>query len=258
MLDAASSAGVQHVVLLSTAMVYGAWANNPVPLTEDAPLRPNPGVDHAAQLAESERLAADWRDDHPGSTVAILRPTVVVAEGANDWLAKAMRGTGTITADEQPPAQFLHVDDLASAVDLARRQALDGPHNVAPDGWIPGETVRALAGGAPRLRLPERIATRVATIRWRWGMSPTPPELLPYTLQPWVIANDRLRAAGWEPQLSNEEAYVTAHEAGPWATLSPRRRQEIALAVSAVAIAGAVTGTVALLRRRTRAMLDRR
>src|SRR5262249_54553324 len=39
-LDAASSAGVGHLVVLSTAMVYGAWGNNAVPLTEAAPLRP--------------------------------------------------------------------------------------------------------------------------------------------------------------------------------------------------------------------------
>ncbi|MFL6207123.1 MAG: NAD-dependent epimerase/dehydratase family protein, partial [Acidimicrobiales bacterium] len=43
-LDAASAVGAEHIVLLSSAIVYGAWANNPVPLTEDAPLRPNPGV----------------------------------------------------------------------------------------------------------------------------------------------------------------------------------------------------------------------
>ena len=44
--------------------------------------------------------------------------------------------------------------DLASAVDLARRARLDGPRNVAPDGWISGDTVRALAGGAPRRPAP--------------------------------------------------------------------------------------------------------
>ena len=32
---------LHHVVLVSSAMVYGAWANNPVPLTEDAALRPD-------------------------------------------------------------------------------------------------------------------------------------------------------------------------------------------------------------------------
>jgi nucleoside-diphosphate-sugar epimerase len=249
-LDAAAATGAGHVVIISSATVYGAWPNNPVPLTEDAALRPNPGVVLATQKAEIERLASEWRDDHPNVGVALLRPAVIVAKGANGWLSRALRGKGTIAAEDEPPAQFLDVDDLATAVDLARRQRLDGAFNVAPDGWVSGETVRALAGGAPRLHLPERLATRVAAIRFRWGLTSTPPELVPYTVHPWVIANDRLKAEGWEPQMTNEEAYVTAHEAGPWATLSPSRRQEIALAASGVGIAAVVGGAVSLIRRR--------
>ena len=56
-LDAAAAAGRAHVVVLSSATVYGAWPTNPVPLTEDAPLRPNPGCAFAVQKAEIERLA---------------------------------------------------------------------------------------------------------------------------------------------------------------------------------------------------------
>lgn len=252
-LDAASAVGAPHVVLLSSATAYGAWANNPVPLTEDAPLRPNPGVAMASEKAEAERAAADWRDDHPGATIAILRPTVTVAASGNGWLARALaRATALPVTDHEPPAQFLDVADLAAAVDLARRERLDGPRNVAPDGWISGDTVRALAGGAPRVRLPESLAVRLAGVRWRWGLAPTPPELLPYTVHPWVIANDRLKADGWAPAASNEEAYVGAHRAGAWATLSPRRRQEIALGASGVVLLGAAVGVMRLIRRRRR------
>lgn len=252
-LDAASAVGASHVVLLSSATAYGAWANNPVPLTEDAPLRPNPGVAMASEKAEAERAAADWRDDHPGATVAILRPTVTVAAEGNGWLAQALaRSTALPVTGDEPPAQFLDVADLATAVDLARRARLDGARNVAPDGWISGDTVRALAGGAPRIRLPERLAVRVAGMRWRWGLAATPPELLPYTVHPWVVANDRLKADGWQPASTNEEAYVGAHRAGPWATLSPRRRQELALGAAGTALVGGVAAAVAVLRRRAR------
>jgi nucleoside-diphosphate-sugar epimerase len=252
-LDAASDVGATHVVLLSSATAYGAWANNPIPLTEDAPLRPNPGVAMASEKAEAERASAEWRDGHAGATVAILRPTVTVTAAGNGWLARALgRATALPVTDDEPPAQFLDVADLAAAVDLARRARLDGPRNVAPDGWINGDTVRALAGGPPRLRIPERLAVRVAGMRWRWGLAPTPPELLPYTVHPWVIANDRLKADGWAPVTSNEEAYVGAHQAGPWATLSPRRRQEVALGASGLALVGGIAGVVALVRRRRR------
>ena len=35
LLQAATVQGAKHIVLLSSAMVYGAWPNNPIPLTED-------------------------------------------------------------------------------------------------------------------------------------------------------------------------------------------------------------------------------
>ena len=252
-LDAAGAVGTQHVVLLSSALAYGAWANNPVPLTEDAPLRPNPGVTMASEKAEAERAAGEWRDAHPGATVAILRPAVTVTTEGNGWLARALaRSDALPVTDEEPPAQFLDVADLASAVDLARRAHIDGPRNVAPDGWIDGETARSLAGGPPRIRLPERLALRIAGWRWRAGLAPTPPELLPFTVHPWVVANDRLRSDGWAPASSNEEAYVAAHQAGPWATLSPRRRQELALGAAGATILGAAAGVAALVRRRSR------
>jgi nucleoside-diphosphate-sugar epimerase len=252
-LEAAGAVGAEHLVLLSSAVAYGAWANNPVPLTEDATLRPNPGVAMATAKAEIERAAVEFRDDHPGTTVTLLRPTVTVSARANSWLARALgRGAVVPVTDDDPPAQFLDIDDLATAVDLARRNRIDGPRNVAPDGWVAGETARSLAGGSLRVRLPERVALRLAHTRWRWGMGTTPPELLPYLVHPWVIANDRLKGDGWQPASSNEEAFVASHDAGPWQTLTPTRRQELALGGAGVAVVGVVVGTVVAVRRRRR------
>lgn len=253
-LDAASSTGVQHLIVRSSATVYGAWANNPVPLTEEAPLRPEPRLPWATERAEIERLVGEWRAENPGATATVLRPAVTVAEHTTLWLAEALRATTFIRAgdDDDPPFQFLHLDDLAAAVDLCRRERLDGPVNVAPDGWVPGDTVRALAGGGPRLRLPEPLATRIAAWRWRTRLAPTPPGLVPYTVHPWVVSNDRLEAAGWEPAFSNEEAYVVGHEASPWADLSPRRRQELALGVAGGAILLAIVGALLGWRRSRR------
>jgi nucleoside-diphosphate-sugar epimerase len=241
-LDAAGAVGVEHLVLLSSAAAYGAWANNPVPLTEEAALRPNPGVDLAAAKAEIERAAAEFRDEHPGTTVSLLRPTVTVATGGGGRLARALdRRSFLPVARHEPPAQFLAVGDLAAAVDLARRLRIDGPRNVAPDGWIEGDAVRALAGGR-FLWLPERLAIRVARTRWRWGMAPTPPELLPLVVHPWAVANDRLRGDGWVPEVSNEAALAAAP--GPGARSPGRGR--------ALALAGAAVIAVALVRRRRR------
>jgi nucleoside-diphosphate-sugar epimerase len=248
LLDAASAVSVGHVVVLSDATVYGAWPNNPVPLTEDAVLRPNPGFAYAAERAEIERLAGEWRTAHPGSAVTVLR--AVRPPGPGDRLIRARRPGRTVPElATEPPAQFLQLGDLAAAVVLAGQRRLDGAYNVAPDGSIPGEEVRSLTGAGPRVRLPERVVARIVRWRFRSGLGPTPPELLPYTLHSWVVANDRLRAAGWQPTATNEEACVEAHEAGPWATLSPRRRQEIALGVAGAGVVGLAVGAGLTVRR---------
>jgi nucleoside-diphosphate-sugar epimerase len=253
-LDAAAAAGTAHVVILSSATVYGAWSTNPVPLTEDAPLRPDPGLAFAVQKAEIERLTAEWRDQHPGTAVTVLRPATPVADGQPGWLGRALRAAGEVRSpDDDPPVQFLHLDDLVAAIDLAIRERLDGVYNVAPDGWLKPTEFRELAGGTAKPRVPRWVVDRFTDLRWRLRLGAAPPPgVLAYARGAWVVANDKLRAAGWQPKVGNDEAYVGAVPAGPLATLSPRRRQEIALGASGALAAGLVAGTVALVRRARR------
>lgn len=253
LLAAAGDAGVPRLVVLSSAMVYGAWPNNAVPLTEDAPLRPDPGLSYAVAKAELERLAGEWRIAHPGTSVAILRPAIAVAPERAEWLARAPWSTaGVQLSDAEAPLQFVHLDDLAAAVDLARRDALDGAFNVAPDGWLTVEARRELEGLSPRVRLPEPWASRAAALGFRAGLRRVPPDVSAYTVHPWAVANDRLRAAGWSPRHTNEEAYVEAGVAGPIARLSPRHRQELSLAVVGSVVATLAVGAALFVRRHRR------
>lgn len=257
-LDAASRARAEHLVLVSSAMVYGAYDNNPVPLTEDAILRPDVEFVYARQLAAVEALADQWRGQRAGRTVTVLRPAVAMAADDTSALAGAIAaGSGQRFGTADPPAQFLHLDDLADAIALAAERRLDGVFNVAPDGWIEGERVRALTGSRPRVKLPDRIAKTVAGLRWRFQRGPIPPGLWPYTRAPWVVANDRLKAEGWQPRVTNEQAYVEGTEARWWTMISPKRRQELSLgAMASAGVIGAVVALVVIRRWRRRA-LDR-
>jgi nucleoside-diphosphate-sugar epimerase len=249
LLAAASEAGVPHVVALSSAMVYGAWPNNPVPITEETPLRPNAELAFAVQRAQVEQLVADWVAGSDERTASVLRPCIALDERGENWVATALAAASGLTpSEDDAPKQFLHLDDLARAVDLARTRRLDGPYNVAPDGAVLGDTARALRGAAPRLRLPGWLAAWLARAGWRFAKGPIPPGLLPYTTQSWVVANDRMRAAGWSASYTNEEAYVAGTTARWWTLLSPKRKQELALAGAGVAVVGVAGATAVLLR----------
>jgi nucleoside-diphosphate-sugar epimerase len=259
MLQDATVGGAIHLVLVSSAMVYGAYANNPVPLTEDAIVRPDADFVYARQLATVEAMADRWRRAVPDRTVTVLRPVVAMAADGTASLAAALAaGFGQRLGEDDPPAQFLHLDDLASAVVLAVDRRLDGVFNVAPDGWVAGERVRALTGARPRIRLPDRLASTLAAIRWRFQRGPIPPGLRSYTREPWLVANDRLKAHGWRPTVTNEQAYVEGTEARWWTMITPKRRQELTLGATGVLAAGMTVGIVILvrwLRRRGRSSL---
>ena len=248
------AANANHVVLVSSAMVYGAWANNPVPLTEDAPLRPDVDFVYARQLGAAEQLVDDWRLAQPGRTATVLRPVVTMAAEGTSGLASALAaGMGQRRGEADPPSQFLHLDDLASAIALAAERGLDGVFNVAPDGAVPGERVRALAGGVPRLKLPDRVTEVIANQRWRFQRGPIPPGLRSYTRWTWLVANDRLKAHGWQPTVTNEQAYVEGTEAKWWTMVSPKRRQELSLgALVGVLLVGGVVTLRAVRRARLR------
>lgn len=252
-LDDAGATGVRTIVHLSSATVYGAWPDNPVPLTEDAPIRPNPGFAFAAEHAQAERLVADWQEAHPGTTAAVLRPAVVLGAGEREtWESRTVGGGLPLRPRDASPSQFLDPDDLASAVAIALSKRLDGVYNVAPDGWISGEAVRSLGGGMLSVALPERWVRRFRRWSWRTKIGAVPPEAVAYTLHPWVIANDRLEAEGWQPEHSNEEVLVAGRRGSWWRELSPKRRQEVALATAGVGLAGIVAGAVLLVRRSVR------
>ena len=243
----------RHFVLVSSAMVYGAWANNPVPITEEAVLRPDVEFVYARQLGSVEQLADEWRLAETGRTVTVLRPVVGMAADSTVGLAAALAaGMGQRVGEDDPPGQFLHLDDLAAAVVIAAEQRLDGVYNVAPDGWVAGERVRALAGAVPRLKLPDRITEVIGNLRWRFQRGPIPPGLRSYTRWPWLVANDRLKGEGWNPTVTNEQAYVEGTEAKWWTMVTPKRRQEIALGSVAAILVGVGIATWRALRRAQR------
>ncbi|MFT7599739.1 MAG: nucleoside-diphosphate-sugar epimerase [Acidimicrobiales bacterium] len=247
-LGLAGQVDCRHVVLLSSATVFGAHHDNPIPLTEAEPARPNADLEFAVAKQAGEEIGRAWTAVGSGRSSAILRPTTTLSERDTGWLAKAIRAATTVRLDQDdPPVQFLHHDDLASAITFVAKRRLDGLYNVAPDGWIGPEAFRELVGGV-QFRLPSAVNDRLSDARRRLGVRPTPAGIEPYVQHPWVVANDRLRAEGWTPAFSNEEAYVLGTPPPPW-SVSAQRRQELALGASGLAVAGAAALTARVLRR---------
>jgi hypothetical protein len=71
--------------------------------------------------------------------------------------------------------------------------------------------------------------------------------LLSFATHPCVVANGRLRSAGWVPIRTNEQAYVAGTEAKWWTMLTPKRKQELSLAAMGLSSLGLLTTAVLLI-----------
>jgi len=253
-ITAAFAAGVRRVVVVSSALAYGAYPDNPVPLGDDAPLRAVPEASVVGDLLEVERIAAGSRRSHRGLSVTVLRPAVVLGAGDREPMAallsapRLLRIRGAATR-----WQFCHVADLAAAVEvaaLAPAGILDGPANVACEGWLTHDELERVSGRRS-LELPERVAVGTAERLHRLGLTPAPPSELAYLVHPWVVDTARLRAAGWKPAHTNAEA-VADHLAGRTADRGRGVRIDARGATAAAGAAVALVGTAALVRRARR------
>ena len=247
----ANRVGCRRAVVLSSAMVYGAHDDNPIPLTESEPVRPNTELSFATTKLIVEEVGREWEAAGDGRVLTVMRPTTTLSERGSSWVAKALRTATTVRSDHvDPPVQFLHHDDLASAIIFAVVNDMGGVLNVAPDGWIGPEAFRELVGGLD-VRVPTAVNDRLLAAGRRFGVRPTPPGIEAYVRGPWVVANDRLRSKGWTPAFSNEEAYVLGTPPPPW-SMSAQKRQELALGAAGMVVAGTAAAVAGVARRFTR------
>lgn len=244
-LAAADKVGVRKLVHLSSAAVYGAHPDNPVPLSERAPLRANPDFGYGYQQLLSEELVAEWAGSHPDAMVTVLRPAPVLGPGVEDFLARQLESPRLpLVRGYSPPRQFVHVEDVAAALVLAVTGDLPGAYNVAADGWLPTEELTSLMARKP-LRIPETLAFAAAEQLWALGISELSAGAVHYVMHPVVVSTERLHERGWAPTYSNREIvreFSASHRA--YLTVGRVRLRRRHLALAALASVGLLAGAV--------------
>ena len=250
-LGAARAAGVGRVVVLSSVVAYGAHPDNAVPLAETSPLRGTPGFTYAEHKREVEELLGRWHAEADGPAVTVLRSAAVLGPGVQNFFTRILELPVLPAPADAPPLQFVHVDDVVGAILHAVDRGIDGAYNVAPDGWLDFAQVLALVG---RRTVPldhGRLRALVAGAH-RLGVGELEPGVSELFRHPWVLSNARLRATGWRPTRSSEEALLEAVvEHAPYLSLgrlrvARRTAGGVALALGATAVAV----SAAALRRR--------
>jgi UDP-glucose 4-epimerase len=208
-LDAASVAGVEQVLVTSSTTAYGAFPDNPVPLTEDDPVRGAPDFSYARDKAEADRLSQLWALEHPDRVMTIVRPCIVFGPDVDNyivrlWLRQPFRADFGLG---DPPLQFVHVDDVADALILLVEGRKAGVFNVAADGFISVNEAADLLGLKGR-RVPYGAFKLFAGALWKARASEAPAGQLEFVIHPWVASNAKLKeATGWSPRWTSREVF---------------------------------------------------
>jgi nucleoside-diphosphate-sugar epimerase len=252
-LTAAAAERVGRVVLVTSAMVYGARPDNPVPLPEDAPLLADSAGSLAGDLLEIEELARRARRVNPGTAVTVVRPAALVGSAVDTLLTRHFEAPRLLVVRGCAPRwQFCHVDDLVSALELAAAGTVTGDFAVGCDGSLSQAEVEAQSG-LKSVELPARLTFSAAQRLHRLGLTPAPSAELRYVVYPWVVDCAALHAVGWQPSFSNTEALAVllAERAGHHAVVGRRlaRKDAAITAAGAAGTAAAVIGTAAIVRR---------
>ncbi|OBE98703.1 NAD-dependent epimerase/dehydratase family protein [Mycobacterium sp. 852002-10029_SCH5224772] len=214
----------RRLVYTSSVAAYGYHADNPVPLTEDVPVRGSAEHYYSAQKAASEAMLAEITKDSP-LEVFVLRPCVVVGPNATalsdamPWnqlpgpmravvkAVKAIPMLKPVVPDPGFPLQLVHHDDVASAIALAATApAPPGAYNIAGDGVVAVADV-AKALGARSVRVPAVAASAASAAISRLPLMPSMLEWLHTARTSMVMDTTKAKTQlGWRPVYSSAQA----------------------------------------------------
>ena len=247
-LTAAAAGRVGRAVLVTSAMVYGARPDNPVPLEESAPPAADLDGSVVGDLLEIEQLARRSAAAHPGLDVTVVRPAALVGDGVETAVTRHFEAPRLLTVKgTRPRWQFCHVDDLVSALELTAAGELTGSFAVGCEGWLEQEEVEEISG-LRRLELPAGLTFGAVQRLHRAGLTPVPVVDLNFIVYPWVVDCRALRDAGWRPQHGNAEAFriLLDQRSSRLAVAGRRLARKDTAAVAAGTVA--VVGTAAIVR----------
>lgn len=220
---AAEAAGARRFVYASSVAAYGFHPDNPVPMTEDWPVRPAGRLFYAREKSELEQLLAAEAVAHPDLALYLLRPPVVLgrhAVGAKDLLPGPLAPLGPfLTAGRRLslpvaapalPVQFVHESDVGQA--LLRCAVGAGPsgvYNITGDGVVTGVDVARELGFTP-VRVPAglvRTAARAITGLPRPPFAPPAFDWVEAATHPTIVdAGKAKRLLGWRPAYTGLQA----------------------------------------------------
>ncbi|HEY81115.1 MAG TPA: NAD-dependent epimerase/dehydratase family protein [Caldilineae bacterium] len=207
LLEAAAEAGVQRIIMPSSAFVYGAHPLHPPLIPEGAPFRGPSSYGYIRDLRDIETFLKGFRQQHPEMTITVLRFANLLGRGYASPLARHLSlPLVPVVLGANPLISALHVDDGARAVIQALEAGRGGVYNVAAQPPLPLLTIIEQVG-RQALPLPESVLH--AGLEWAATLSKKqiirPPLPWDYLRHSWALSTRAIRDAwGFTPAYDAE------------------------------------------------------
>ena len=210
-LAAASAAGVQQLLVASSTTAYGAFPDNPVPMSEDWPVRGLPGYEYARDKTEIDRQCQLWAAQHPDRVMTIVRPTIVFGPNVDNYIVRFWSTSPffPMLDGNDPEWQFVHEEDVVYAISRLVSERRGGIFNLTGDGTIKLSEAARIAGLKTR-KMSLKVYKRIANASWRLRLPrvEAPPGQIEFLVHPWIASNEKLKAElDWTPRYTSRETF---------------------------------------------------
>lgn len=193
----AAESPVRRVVVKSSTLVYGSTFRDPYFFREDTPRRRSPRTPVERSLVDIESYVRDFAEDNPHIDVTLLRFANVLGSDIDSPLIRLLRlPVVPEILGFDPRMQFVHEDDVTSALVYATTSEVPGVYNVAGEGTLPWSEVCAIVGKR-RVPLPPWFTGFAVAPLGRLGVLKIPPELLELLRYGRGVDTTRLRRHGF-------------------------------------------------------------
>ena len=212
------AAGVRHLTVTSSGAAYGYHADNPVPLSEDDPLRGDAAFSYADHKRQVEALLAEARARHPALGQLVLRVGPVVGAATRNQITALFHQRVLLAVrGHDAPFAFVWDEDLVTVLAHGVAHGVTGVFNVAGSGALTLREIGALLG-KPVVALPAGVLRAALWAGRRLGVSRYGPEQVRFLQHRPVLSNARLlRDFGVPLRKTAAEAFRTFAEGqGLW------------------------------------------
>jgi len=207
-LRACRNARVKHLTYLSSHTVYGAYRDNRVPITEEAPVRPNRGFQYGEYKAQCEEIIRRFSHSYRNTRITILRSCVVMGPAADNFVSQALFKPFLVRVfRNDPPMQFVHESDVARLIAQMVMDPHPGVYNVAGERVVHYSRLGRMA----RRRifvLPSVLAYPLTQLSWQLGVQKDSPAVgLDFIRHPIIVSTGKLKGVtGFRFRYTSEEA----------------------------------------------------